>query len=186
MSRKNWIILGISISVLGVVTYLVFKQKKDKKRVQGDDKKIDENNSILETNVIKTNSTIISEIDRNSRAVKITEKKLNQLKDLLSNYEFRNGAVYDSKTKGKISEVASWTVWGSLNRTYLSLVSGIQNDLNINSRTKQYALNVANQYKELLSNVFPAPIFTANSKLYSQYKLDTIKPVDVYNEKLTS
>ena len=102
----------------------------------------------------------------------------------MSNYEYKNNSLYDKKTGGKISENASWSVWGLLNRNYNGLLNGVKNDKSINNETKEYALKVMEEHKKVLESVFPAKIYNSSSKLYSKYNLGKVKETDIYNERV--
>ena len=124
------------------------------------------------------------QVDNNSQAVKITEKKLSQFNDTLSHYEYKNNSLYDKDTGGEISENAGWGVWGLLYRNYNSLLSGVNNDTSINKETKDYSLNVLSELKKVLDKTFPPEIYNTSSKLFKKYNLDKIKENNIYNEKV--
>jgi hypothetical protein len=181
MNNRKWLIIGIvSVAVIGTIGYLYYRKKKKKTNLSSTTDKTESNTT--EGTIPKIEKT--SQVDNSSQAVKITEKKLSQLRDVLSNYEFKNNSVYDKKTGGKISENASWSVWGLLNRNYNNLLNGVKNDKSINNDTREYALKVMEQYKALLEQVFPANIYNKSSQLYFKYKLGKIKETDIYNERV--
>jgi gas vesicle protein len=178
--NKKWIILGVvSAVVIGSVAYLIYRKRKNKTQTN-DSKSNDSKSKIEPLQDLKKSSSV----DNNSQAVKITEKKLNQLSDVLGNYEYKNNSVYDKGTGGKISENAGWSVWGLLNRNYNSLLDGVNNDKSINSETKEYALKVLEKMKMEIEKVFPSNIYNTNSKLYKKYNLDKIKITNIYNEQV--
>jgi hypothetical protein len=179
MNNRKWIIIGVvSVALIGTIGYLYYRKKK---------KTGSNSNSNTNSESIDSESTQIqksAEVNNSSQAVKITEKKLSQLKDVLSNYEYKNNSLYDKKTGGKISENASWSVWGLLNRNYNGLLNGVKNDKSINNETKEYALKVMEEHKKVLESVFPAKIYNSSSKLYSKYNLGKVKETDIYNERV--
>lgn len=169
--NKKWIILGVlSVALIGTIGYLYYRKnnKKNKEKSYLEPVKLDKS----------------PQVDNNSQAVKITERKLSQFKDILSHYEFKNNSLYDKDTGGKISENASWSVWGMLNRNYNSLLSGVNNDKSINKETREYSLNVLNEMKKILDKTFPSEIYNTSSKLFTKLNLNTIKEQNIYNEKI--
>jgi hypothetical protein len=169
--NKKWIIIGVlSVAIIGTLGYLYYRKNK-------------------KTNNDKSNLKPIQldkspQVDNNSQAVKITEKKLSQFNDTLSHYEYKNNSLYDKDTGGKISENAGWGVWGLLYRNYNSLLSGVNNDTSINKETKDYSLNVLSELKKVLDKTFPPEIYNTSSKLFKKYNLDKIKENNIYNEKV--
>lgn len=169
--NKKWIILGVlSVALIGTLGYLYYRKNKKP------------NKDKLDLEPVELEK--LPEVDSNSQAVKITQKKLSQFKDTLSHYEFKNNSLYDKDTGGKISENASWSIWGMLNRNYNSLLSGVNDDKSINKETKEYSLNVLNEIKKILDKTFPSEVYNTSSKLFTKFKLNTIKEVSIYNEKV--
>jgi hypothetical protein len=158
------------VAIIGTLGYLYYRKNK-------------------KTNNDKSNLKPIQldkspQVDNNSQAVKITEKKLSQFNDTLSHYEYKNNSLYDKDTGGEISENAGWGVWGLLYRNYNSLLSGVNNDTSINKETKDYSLNVLSELKKVLDKTFPPEIYNTSSKLFKKYNLDKIKENNIYNEKV--
>jgi len=173
--NKKWLIIGIiSVSVLGTLGYLYYRKKKKTNKKTNNDKS--------DSQPVKLNQS--PQVDKNSQAVKITEKKLSQFNDTLSHYEYKNNSLYDKDTGAKISENAGWGVWGLLYRNYNSLLSGVNNDKSINKETKDYSLNVLSELKKTLDKRFPPEIYNTSSKLFKKYNLDKIKESNIYNEKV--
>jgi len=173
--NKKWLIIGIiSVSVLGTLGYLYYRKKKKTNKKTNNDKS--------DSQPVKLNQS--PQVDKNSQAVKITEKKLSQFNDTLSHYEYKNNSLYDKDTGSKISENAGWAVWGLLYRNYNSLLSGVNNDKSINKETKDYSLNVLSELKKTLDKRFPPEIYNTSSKLFKKYNLDKIKEVNIYNETI--
>jgi hypothetical protein len=169
--NKKWIIIGVlSVAIIGTIGYLYYRKNKKS------------NNDKTDLQPLKIEKS--PEVDNNSQAVKITEKKLSQFKDTLGYYEYRNNSLYDKKSGGKISEDASWSVWGLLYRNYNSLLNGVNNDKTINKATREYALNVLGELKKILDKTFPPEIYNTSSKLFTKLKLNTIKEQNIYNEKV--
>ena len=171
MNNKKWIIIGVlSLAIISTIGYLYYLKNK----------KVDDDKSDVQP--IKLEK--LPEVDNNSQAVKITEKKLSQFKDNLSYYEYKNNSLYDKSSGGKISEDASWSVWAMLYRNYNSLFNGVNNDKTINKATKEYALNVLAELKKILDKTFPPTIYNTSSKVFTKLKLNTIKEQNIYNEKI--
>jgi len=171
MNNKKWIIIGVlSFAIISTIGYLYYRKNK----------KVNNDKSDIEP--IKLEK--LPEVDNNSQAVKITESKLSQLKEVLSHYEYKNNSLYDKDTGGKISEDAGWSVWGMLYRNYNSLLNGVNNDKTINKATKEYALNVLAELKKILDKTFPPTIYNTSSKIFTKLKLNTIKEQNIYNEKI--
>ena len=169
--NKKWVIIGVlSVAIIGTLGYLYYRKNKNLNKSKSD----------LEPVKLEKSP----EVDNNSQAVKITEKKLSQFKETLSYYEYKNNSLYAKDTGGKISEEASWSVWGLLNSNYNSLLNGVNNDKSINKPTKEYALSVLTELKKVLDKVFPPEVYNTSSKLFTQLKLNTIKEVNIYNEKV--
>jgi hypothetical protein len=167
--NKKIIIIGIvSVVLIGTLTYLFVRNKNKSKT--------NENKSV---DVKKTPL-----VDNNSQAVKITESKLKQFKEILSNYEFKENSLFDKNTGGKVSIDAGWSVWGLLNRKYNSLLNGVKNDNSINKETKDYANQVLEELKKIIEKVFPSRIYNSSSELFKKYNLDKIKEENIYNEKV--
>ena len=82
--NKKVIILGVvSFAVVGLLTYIYFRNKKKSSPTEKDKLSPTEKDN----NLINVNKS--SSVDNNSQAVKITENKLKSLKELLSFYEFK-------------------------------------------------------------------------------------------------
>jgi hypothetical protein len=172
--NKKWLIIGvISVAIIGTLTYIIIR-KKNKSSAKSNY----ENNSKF-TELKKS-----SLIDKNSQAVRITEKKLNQFKETLANYEYKDNSLYDKGTGDKISKDAGWSVWGLLNRNYNSLFNGVKNDETINKETKEYAYKVLEQIKKTIEIVFPPKIYNRSSEFFKIYNLDKIEESNTYNEKI--
>jgi len=178
MNNRKWIIIGVvSVALIGTLGYLYHRKKKNKSISS-------KYSSSSDSDIEKLRTEKSPEVNTYSQAVKITEDKLAKLKDVLSNYEYKNKSLYDVKTGGKISDNASWSVWGLLNRNYNSLLNGVKNDKTINKETREYALKVIEQYKDTLEKVFPANVYNQSSASYSKYNLGKIKETDIYNERV--
>ena len=102
----------------------------------------------------------------------------------MNNYEYKNNSLYDKNTGAKISESASWGVWGLLYQNYNSLLKGVNNDTSINKETKEYSLNVLSELKKVLDKTFPPNIYNTTSKSFRKYILDNFKDSNIYNEKV--
>ena len=130
--NKKVIILGVvSLAVVGLLTYIYFRNKKKSSSNEKDKLSPTEKDN----NLINVNKS--SSVDNNSQAVKITENKLKSLKELLSFYEFKKNSIFDKGTGNEISVNARWSVWGLLNSQYNSLVNGVKNDKSIKVKNEQ-------------------------------------------------
>ena len=177
--NKKVIILGVvSLAVVGLLTYIYFRNKKKSSSNEKD--KISPTEK--DNNLINVNKS--SSVDNNSQAVKITENKLKSLKELLSFYEFKKNSIFDKGTGNEISVNARWSVWGLLNSQYNSLVNGVKNDKSINQETKEYANKVLQEHKKELEKVFPPNIFNTSSEFFKKYNLDKFQSSNIYNEKI--
>lgn len=169
--NKRWIIIGVlSVAIIGTLGYLYYRKNKKT------------NNDKSDLEPVKLEKS--PQVDNNSQAVKITEKKITQFNDTLRHYEYKNNSLYSKDTGGKISESLGWGVWGVMYRNYNSLLSGINNDTSINKQTKEYSLNVLIELKKILDKTFPPEIYNTSSTLFKKYNLDKIKENNIYNEKV--
>lgn len=176
--NKKWIIIGVlSVAIIGTLGYLYYSKKKKKNNVKEDLKPTKSN-----LNPAKLEKS--SQVDNNSQAVKITQKKLSQYTEILSHYEYKNNSLYDKDRGAKISESASWSVWGMLYQNYNSLLKGVNNDTSINKETKEYSLNVLSELKKVLDKAFPPDIYNTSSKIFKKYLFDNFKESNIYNEKV--
>ena len=107
-----------------------------------------------------------------------------QYTEILSHYEYKNNSLYDKDRGAKISESASWSVWGMLFQNYNSLLKGVNNDTSINKETKEYSLNVLSELKKVLDKAFPPDIYNTSSKIFKKYLFDNFKESNIYNEKV--
>ena len=164
MKKRNLIIIGLVsvalVSALGLVYYRRNKKKKADVKHKKDG------------------------VKKDSRAVKIATYMLEQVNKLLSNYEYKDDAIYDVSSKRKIGDNALWSVWGVLNRNYNNLLNGVNNDDSIDEKTRTYALSLLDEYKKSLEKVFPSSKFNSQSKDFTKYNLDKAVEVDVYNSKI--
>ena len=176
--NKKWIIIGVlSVAIIGTLGYLYYSKKKKKTNVNEDLKP-------TKSNLNPTKLEKSSQVDNNSQAVKITQKKLSQYTEILSHYEYKNNSLYDKDRGAKISESASWSVWGMLFQNYNSLLKGVNNDTSINKETKEYSLNVLSELKKVLDKAFPPDIYNTSSKIFKKYLFDNFKESNIYNEKV--
>lgn len=176
--NKKWIIIGVlSVAIIGTLGYLYYSKKKKKNNVNEDLKP-------TKSNLNPTKLEKSSQVDNNSQAVKITQKKLSQYTEILSHYEYKNNSLYDKDRGAKISESASWSVWGMLFQNYNSLLKGVNNDTSINKETKEYSLNVLSELKKVLDKAFPPDIYNTSSKIFKKYLFDNFKESNIYNEKV--
>ena len=176
--NKKWIIIGVlSVAIIGTLGYLYYSKKKKKTNVNEDLKP-------TKSNLNPTKLEKSSQVDNNSQAVKITQKKLSQYTEILSHYEYKNNSLYDKDRGAKISESASWSVWGMLFQNYNSLLKGVNNDTSINKETKEYSLNVLSELKKVLDKAFPPDIYNTSSKIFKKYLFDNFKESNIYNEKI--
>ena len=176
--NKKWIIIGVlSVAIIGTLGYLYYTKKKKKNNVKEDLKP-------TKSNLNPTKLEKSPQVDNNSQAVKITQKKLSQYTEILSHYEYKNNSLYDKDRGAKISESASWSVWGMLYQNYNSLLKGVNNDTSINKETKEYSLNVLSELKKVLDKTFPPDIYNTTSKSFRKYILDNFKDSNIYNEKV--
>lgn len=176
--NKKFIIIGVlSVAIIGTLGYLYYSKKKKKNNVKEDLKP-------TKSNLNPTKLEKSSQVDNNSQAVKITQKKLSQYTEILSHYEYKNNSLYDKDRGAKISESASWSVWGMLFQNYNSLLKGVNNDTSINKETKEYSLNVLSELKKVLDKAFPPDIYNTSSKIFKKYLFDNFKESNIYNEKV--
>ena len=176
--NKKWIIIGVlSVAIIGTLGYLYYSKKKKKTNVNEDLKP-------TKSNLNPTKLEKSPQVDNNSQAVKITQKKLSQYTEILSHYEYKNNSLYDKDRGAKISESASWSVWGMLFQNYNSLLKGVNNDTSINKETKEYSLNVLSELKKVLDKAFPPDIYNTSSKIFKKYLFDNFKESNIYNEKV--
>lgn len=185
--NKKVIILGVvSLAVVGLLTYIYFRNKKKSSSNEKDKLSPTEKDKLSpnkkDENLINVNKS--SSVDNNSQAVKITENKLKSLKELLSFYEFKKNSIFDKGTGNEISVNARWSVWGLLNSQYNSLVNGVKNDKSINQETKEYANKVLQEHKKELEKVFPPNIFNTSSEFFKKYNLEKFQNTNIYNEKI--
>jgi len=164
MKKRNLIIIGLVsvalVSTLGIIYYKRSKKKKSDNKLKKDG------------------------VKKDSRAVKITTYMLEQLNKVLSNYEYKDDAIYDVSSNRKIGDNALWSVWGVFHRNYNNLLNGVNNDDSIDEKTRAYALSLLDEYKKSLEKVFPSSKFNSQSKDFTKYNLDKAVEVDVYNSKI--
>ena len=164
MKKRNLIIIGLVsvalVSTLGIVYYRRNKKKKADLKIKKEG------------------------VKKDSRAFKITSYMLEEVNKLLSNYEYKDDAIYDVSSKRKIGDNALWSVWGVLHRNYNNLLNGVNNDDSIDEKTRAYALSLLDEYKKSLEKVFPSSRFNSQSKDFTKYNLDKAVEVDVYNSKI--
>jgi len=176
--NKKFIIIGIlSVAIIGTLGYLYYTKKKKKNNVKDDLKP-------TKSNLNPTTLEKSPQVDNNSQAVKITQKKLSQYTEILSHYEYKNNSLYDKDRGAKISESASWSVWGMLYQNYNSLLKGVNNDTSINKETKEYSLNILSELKKVLDKAFPPNIYNTSSQIFKKYLFDNYKESNIYNEKV--
>ena len=150
MTKKQKILLGVSIAVLVGGAVLVYFLRKKKPQTK-DIKKI----LVAEPNVKDTN------------AYKILERELNNAKDILEGYE-KDGKVLLDTAKGlKSSEDGTKSVFFMITKQMPSIQKGIQNDVNLNDAQKKELINIVKA--ENINPVSDADLHSGDGWLHPLY-----------------
>jgi hypothetical protein len=152
VTKKQKILLGVSIAVLVGGAVLVYFLRKKKPQTK-DIKKI----LVAEPNVKDTN------------AYKILERELNNAKDILEGYE-KDGKVLLDTAKGlKSSEDGTKSVFFMITKQMPSIQKGIQNDVNLNDAQKKELIKIYNSYfSEFLPSYFDTSVYSIDKDWYKE------------------
>ncbi len=148
---KNILLIGIGLfSVIGIVYYFY---KKNKKVTANDILDVADNN--ISINV------------KNTKAYAYIQRELNNVEDLLSNYQKTNTTLLDIKLNQNISVLAEQSLYIMITKNWETIKQGILKDISSTSEQRQVLLKMYNDYFDsYLTRWFNKDKYNINQKWY--------------------